>query len=485
VRQRDDGVIEFLGRIDGQVKIRGFRVELGEIEAALAAHPAVADAAALVREPRPGDRTLVAYVVPRAAGTDACDVAALRAWLADRLPAFAVPSAIVAVDAIPLTPNGKVDARALAAERVEALAPARSAPTPTEARLVAILREILATDTIDRDADLFALGLHSMLALRFVARVQAEFGVELALRSLYEDPTLRAIAAGLAPALPIEPGVQTPIVSYNVNGTRPPLIFFHGDLFADGLYARRLASALGPDQPVHAVSPHGTAGLQLLDDIEAMGADYAALIRGVQPHGPYRLGGYCASGLVAYEVARNLRAAGEAVDHVVLLNASPMPPARIGLLDALVRSIGSNATLAARVRDILLYNLARLHAALVSGPRGIAAFVRYFTRTNEAKQVVDPHEPEQPFELRRTAHQTKTSFAHVVAALTYHPRPYDGGVTLIWGEDQITMLEDPTMGWGAVARHVDVVPMHGGHVGSLSGRIRELADTLAAVLTRT
>ena len=481
-RQDGDGVIEFLGRVDEQVKIRGFRVELGEIQTTLAAHPAVADAFVAAADVPGGDRTLVAYVIPGPAGADTFDVATVRTWLASRLPAYALPSLIVAVDAFPLTPNGKVDLRALSVERSGPVVDVRPADSAIEARLVTLLGTILGLAAIDREADLFALGFHSMLALRLVARVQADFGAELSLRSLYERPTIRAIAEALAASLPLEPPPPNPVVPYNADGTLPPLIFLHGDLFADGLYARQLAAALGPDQPVYAVSPHGTAGLPLLDDVRAMGASFATLIRTVQPRGPYRLGGFCASGLVAYEVARHLRASGDVVDRLVLLNASPMPPAKIEPLDMLVRRIGANAKLTARVRDVLCYNLARAHAALVSGPRGIAAFFRYFVDGHAVAQLADPLEPERPFEHRRTAAQTMTSFAHVVAALTYHPGPYDGTVTLVWGEDQTTMFDDPTMGWGAVARDVRVVRMRGGHVGSLRGRIDELAAHIRAAL---
>lgn len=475
VRQREDGVIEFLGRFDDQVKIRGYRIELRELEVVLSGHPDVADVVAIARDMPGGDKAIAAYVVPRGGALDRLDVAALRAWLGERLPAFMLPATIVPLPALVLSANGKVDLRALPAPAGRSSA-APETGSETEAGLAAILRDLLGIDTIDREADLFTLGLHSMLAIRFAARVQAETGIELQLRALFEQPTIAAIAGQIdKPRKGGRSIASKPIVTMNKNGARTPLIFFHGDLFTEGLYFRRLAVALGPDQPVHSVAPHGTAGLPLLPTIEAMASDYAQRIRSIQEHGPYRLGGYCSSGLIAYEVGRILQSAGESVERIVLLNSSPMPRKRIAALDWLLRRLGSDARLKPQLRDSLCYNLARIHAALVTGPRALQAALGLMLRSSAARsQAANPFEP-LPFEERRGEQETENSFGHVVAALTYHAPAYDGDVSLIWGENQPTMLNDRTLGWGAVARSVKVVLMRGGHVGMLSGSAAELA----------
>jgi thioesterase domain-containing protein len=203
----------------------------------------------------------------------------------------------------------------------------------------------------------------------------------------------------------------------------------------------------------------------------------------VQPRGPYRLGGFCASGLVAFELARILRSDGETVEALVLMNSSPMPSKKIAFFDAVIRRFGRDARLNPRLRDRFCYNLARLHAAAVSGPfAGFPAAWRALrslaSRSHRPAGVQEP----QPFEKRRGARETESSFAHLVAAFTYHPKIYDGAVTLLWGEDQTTMFDDPTMGWGAVAKRVDFVSMRGGHVGAVHERIEELASTLRTVL---
>ena len=205
-RHRRDGAIEYLGRLDHQVKVRGFRIELGEIEAALLAHPAIADAVAMVREDVPGDRRLVAYV--RAAGTTAPDVEELREHLRTRLPDTMVPGWFVALSAFPLTPSGKVDRKALPAPGGERPALAREyvAPrTAAEAALCAIWSRVLGVDRVGVYDDFFALGGDSILGVQIVSRA-AEVGLRLSARQLFQHPTVADLASaeGAAPRSTVE-----------------------------------------------------------------------------------------------------------------------------------------------------------------------------------------------------------------------------------------------------------------------------------------
>ncbi|MDB4951688.1 MAG: non-ribosomal peptide synthetase [Gemmatimonadetes bacterium] len=232
-----DGSLEYLGRIDNQVKVRGFRIEIGEIEAALAAHPSVADAAVVAREMGDGDRRLVAYVVAKRARPSgasdsensnaivdstvsegpadgipagAVDTAELRAHLKARLPEYMIPGAFVVMDALPLTPNGKVDRRALPAPDTAGAAEHVAPRTPTEEALAAIWREVLHVDRVGAHDDFFALGGHSLLATRVVSRVRQALGAELPLRALFEAPTLAELARridGESRVLADEPGI--------------------------------------------------------------------------------------------------------------------------------------------------------------------------------------------------------------------------------------------------------------------------------------
>ncbi|HYH80222.1 MAG TPA: condensation domain-containing protein, partial [Longimicrobium sp.] len=189
-----DGTIEFLGRIDEQVKIRGFRVELGEIEARLAAHPAVREAVVAAREDVPGEIRLVAYVV----GGEV-EAEALRAYLGEQLPEHMIPAAFVRLDALPLTPNGKVDRRALPAPDASAYATrGYEAPaTETETALAEIWAEVLGVERVGRHDDFFDLGGHSLLAVRLISRVRRVLGVEVPLGDLFARPVLADLARGV------------------------------------------------------------------------------------------------------------------------------------------------------------------------------------------------------------------------------------------------------------------------------------------------
>ncbi|MFN2460589.1 MAG: amino acid adenylation domain-containing protein [Candidatus Velthaea sp.] len=198
VRREANGRLTFLGRIDRQVKIRGFRIEPGEIEAALAQHPAVRDAVVTVETDSSGDKRLVAHV---ARAGDACDGAALRGWLRGRLPEFMVPGRFVLLEALPLNANGKIDRAALAtAPRTRAGATTAVTPqrTSTEERLARIWSDILGVEHVKSDDDFFSLGGHSLSAARLAARVHDELGKTIPLRTLFEYPTVAGLAAALA-----------------------------------------------------------------------------------------------------------------------------------------------------------------------------------------------------------------------------------------------------------------------------------------------
>jgi amino acid adenylation domain-containing protein len=191
-----DGSIEFLGRVDNQIKVRGFRIEPGEIEAALGAHPQLRQAVVLALAGQPGDKSLVAYVVPQSAG-EPLDEADVRTFLRQRLPDYMVPGLFVPLADMPLTPNGKVDRRALPApdwSRSVDTTVYEPPRTAAEEMLAAIWREVLRVEQVGAFDDFFAIGGHSLLATQVVARVRAAVGVELPLRALFETPTLAELA---------------------------------------------------------------------------------------------------------------------------------------------------------------------------------------------------------------------------------------------------------------------------------------------------
>ncbi|HYC03628.1 MAG TPA: amino acid adenylation domain-containing protein [Azospirillaceae bacterium] len=317
VRWRGDGELEFIGRSDGQVKIRGFRIETGEIEAVLLEVAGLAQAAVVAREDRPGDRRLVAYLVPRP-GQAPPEPGALRRALLERLPDYMAPAAYVTLDRLPLTPNGKLDARALPAPDAGA-EPAFEPPLPgTEARLAAVWTELLGVSRIGRHDDFFALGGHSLLSIRLAARLRQAFGRELPVARLFQDATLSGLARALEGG---GDGGVDPLVPLQPSGDGAPLFCVHpagGQIWS----YRRLAGDLGAAKPFLAIQGAGEAP----GTLEELAARYLAAVRARQPQGPYSLAGWSFGGLVAFEMARQLAVLGETVTHLLLVDSHLVRP---------------------------------------------------------------------------------------------------------------------------------------------------------------
>ena len=223
-----DGRIEFLGRVDDQVKVRGYRIELGEIEGVLSQHDAVGQCAVVVREDRPGDRRLVAYVVPSSPEAE-ISRAALRQYLADRLPDYMVPSAVVLLESLPLTPNGKVNRRALPAPDYSAdgqetgyVAPR----TPMEELVAGLWEELLGASRVGAGDNFFEIGGHSLLATQVVSRLRDTLGVEVPIRVFFEQPTVEGLARTLEELVREQRGVSAPpLVPAERTGEGLPLSF--------------------------------------------------------------------------------------------------------------------------------------------------------------------------------------------------------------------------------------------------------------------
>ncbi|KAA6213432.1 non-ribosomal peptide synthetase [Streptomyces albofaciens JCM 4342] len=325
-RRRADGALEYFGRADQQVKLRGFRIELGEIEAVLAAHPAVADTAVVVREDTPGDKRLVGYAVP-AAGQEP-DPAALRDHAAAELPAHMVPSAVVLLDRLPLTNNGKLDRKALPAPERPA-ATGRPPRTPREEQLCSVFAEVLGLDRVGVEDNFFDLGGHSLLAVRLADRVKAVLGTEVSIGTVFRSPTVAALDAALDAVRHDDPlDVLLPLrpAGHSTRGGRAPVHCVHPAGGLSWCYAG-LIRHLPPDVPIYGLQAQGvgaaTADQPLPATLEELAAHYAARVREVQPEGPYRLLGWSTGGIIAHAMATHLQDEGHEVELLAILDAYP------------------------------------------------------------------------------------------------------------------------------------------------------------------
>ena len=323
-RYLPSGDIELLGREDLQVKVQGFRIELGEIEAALTQHPGVRAAVVSATGEKLARKRLVAHLVldPTAPPS----VEAVREWLRERLPAYAVPHGFAVLEALPLSGNGKIDRSALRFDEQGARAAAPRAPASETERVVAgFFAELLERSEVGCGTSFFELGGNSLLAVKLVGRVRARFGRELPISALFEHQTVERLAA-LLDARPTAPE-RRPLVALQPKGARAPLFWIHPVGGNVGCYVP-LARELGPSFPQY--------GVQAVDPAEAepsiadMARTYVGAIREVQAHGPYRLLGWSMGGVIAYEMAQQLHAAGERVSCLGFIDVGqePLPRGR-------------------------------------------------------------------------------------------------------------------------------------------------------------
>jgi len=447
-RYLSNGDIEFLGRTDEQVKIRGFRIELGEIEAILRSHPAIRDCAVAVFGRGPGEKRLVAYFVPKSGHKPA--VGDLRTFIRKTLPDYMVPGTFVPMDSVPLTPNGKVDRKALP-ELGDVLSDSESYQHPrdeVEARLAKIWEEVLETRPIGIRDKFFDLGGHSLLAVRLVSRIEEEFSRTVRVASIFQAPTIEELA-GIIREDTKRAEPKSSIVEIQARGERPPLFLVHGA--GGGMFwgYANLSRQLGPSQPIYGFRSRGLDGLQEFSSIEEMAAQYALDLRKLQPSGPYYLGGYCFGGVVAYEMARQIVNRGERVALLALLNCAP-PNSRY-------TRIHWNPLWCFRFLKNLFY-WAGYVRQLTPAQRlefGRWKWHRLKQRLRSGAQTSDGHvDVGNLVDLSSFAEEERKVWEeHIQALLKYQPQHYDGKVHLFRSPGHPVLCSfDPDYGWGELAK---------------------------------
>ncbi|MGY4174137.1 AMP-binding protein [Bradyrhizobium sp. USDA 4529] len=339
----EDGFLSLHGRLSELINRGGEKVSPAEIEAALLRHSAIAEAAAFaISHPRLGEDVAVAIIPQRGAQASAAE---LRLFLQRELASFKIPRRILTLDHLPKGVTGKVQRRRLRelvdrprGHQATTPAPVANGPLDLEAELLTLWRRLLKNEAVTVDDDFFASGGDSLLAMEMLIEVERLVGYPVPETIMFGAETVRQFAARVS--APTDTWT-TPFFQPHAPGTRSPLYFFNGDLVSGHASVRRVVELLGPDYPIISINPHGLHGEPIPGSIEAMAADRLPFILARQASGPFLLGGKCNGAMVAFEVARQLMAAGHTVDLVTMVDpptvsARPMPRAILGLLKPLV-----------------------------------------------------------------------------------------------------------------------------------------------------
>jgi amino acid adenylation domain-containing protein len=480
VRMKQRGSMEYLGRTDHQIKLRGFRIELGEVEAALLRHPDIAEAVAVLGQGPSGEGAIWAYAVPQRAQPETPEVliGALRASLVQSLPGYMRPSSIVILDALPRTPNGKVDRRSLPApapvqrQSKEAAQPLNE----IERRLAKIWSSVLGLETIGKTADFFESGGHSLLAARLLARIEAEFGQRLSLLTLFKAPNIEEQAKLLMRGGQREYDFRQ-VVRLQPNGSKPPLIAIHNT----GVYYYNLSKRLGPDQPLTALQlfDPSIARRSLPQSLGDIAAEYVQLIKKFQANGPYKLIGWCVGGVLAFEVARQLVQAGQEVSLLAMIDAwAPGHNRRLSRLRAILADYSYRWKLIGADWQRVMsgeQNLAEFLAQRAISRR----LLRWFGLSRSDAQA------RVPFEARESSAENYDQWLLgrlEEASQGYEPKPYPGKITLLCStREPKGLFLDPQMGWGAFASGgVDVAVIDGDHFTVFNGQgLEQMATHIA------
>lgn len=449
--RRRDGDIDVLGRTDNQVKVRGHRVELEAVEAAVLRHPRVEAAAARAWPEPTGDFKLSIYIVARDA--PAPNLADMRAFLQTTLPDSMIPSDVIHLPAIPLTQNGKVDRARLPAPAVCERRPLQVTPSSSaEVRLAAIWADLLGRKHVGVDDNFFDLGGHSLLIAALQQRIAKGFGQRIPVAELFHHPTVRQQAELVHRLVKGKPLLPPGVIAMRPSGTRNNIFWVHSQETAN------LAKVMGKDQPFFSVTlvTEDFASLGKNPNLQSIATLLVHKIFATQSKGPYTIGGYCVGGILAYEIAFQLRAAGHEVALLVLLDA-PNP--------AHLNSCNS-VTLIARYIKYALKRARRL-GVRASVANLDARLRKRFRRlmgtrsaTTEMKIAEDMCE---------------------AAALTYQPGDYDGKMLLLLGSEHPPHW-NYLPGWQAVVRRdLHAQYLHGRHSDLLNPEnAQSVGDAIAS-----
>jgi len=474
-RYLPDGNVEHAGRADRQIKIRGFRIEPGEVESAIIKTECAREAVVMADKDSAATR-LIAYVVLKDGSSMATDK--LRQLLSDKLPAHMIPGSFVVLDRMPLTPNRKLDRAALraAAETIRTEDPQDGPKSPAEEKLTKIWEAVLGLSAIGVHDNFFELGGHSLIAVRLFALMETEFGKRLPLATLFRAPTVAQLAAMLDTG---SGAAVSSLVPIQPSGSLPPFFCVHA-VGGNVLEYYDLAKHLGTDQPFYGLQSRGLNGEAPHTRIEDMAAHYIDELRQVQPVGPYFLGGRSLGGIIAYEMACQLRAQGHEIGLLAVLDSYPVGYERAS------PDGDSLKVRAQRFRKRFSAHLANIRG--LPGRQKLSYILdksKYGPVRVKSKVWRAIYRTFRNFGLNLPDTLKDVEEFNWLAAQDYRPQPFDGRVTLFWASQDLRAKFDMLEGWRTLARGgLQRHEISGTHLNMIKEpHVVDLAGKLNACLT--
>jgi amino acid adenylation domain-containing protein len=468
---RPNGEINYLGRMDHQVKIRGYRIEIGEVESVLSRCPGVKQAVVVDRLDKAGAKQLMAYIVNN--GSHDPTAGDLRDFLKKELPDHMVPSAFAALESLPMTPNGKIDRKALSAldQLRPGLAGQYVAPRGfEEAVLAGVWADLLGLEEVGVHDSFFELGGHSLLTPAIVTKARELLRVELSLRDIFESPTIAELAECVERArrLKSDSLSWSPLVALHRGGRKRPFFCVHAGGGGVGCYLD-LARHLGEDQPFYGLQAPEVGdsweSTHYYSSVEEMAAEYVEAVCRARPEGPYLIGGWSAGGVIAFEVAQQLKSLGKEVGLLALMDCMPRSMATVNFNPGALAFLYARSMAVSSGKDLPLAFDAIQDSGLdeqlsyLSGRLKAAGILPEQTRVEWFRRILDGM-------MTRDQHLRR-----------YVPRVYPGRITLFRGnqvdadfikaqdvlDGNIIDHSDPTNGWGRLSTEpveVHEVPGH-------------------------
>ncbi len=465
-RYRLNGEIDLLGRIDNQVKIRGYRIELGEIETVISQYPGILQTLVMVREDLPGDKRLVAYIIPNPVRSNLLasevilDLEKLRGFLAKKLPPYMLPSTFVQMDAFPLTVNGKIDRKGLPIPDKNNQTTKNKYLLPRdnlERQLAQIWEQLLNIKPIGIEDDFFELGGHSLLAVQLFSQIEKIIGRQLPLATLFQSPTISGLAANIRDGNLTQ--TWSSIVPIKPDGSKPPFFMVHG-IGGNILNYHGITEYLDLEQPFYGLQSKGLDGKSSpLYTVEEMATHYINEIRAFLPEGPYLIGGHSFGGWIAIEMANQLHHQGRNAALVILLDT------------------GANTLEFMKWSERVLYKTKSLIERTVNVVQNIVfsskkdrlEYVKKLNMRYKRRQDVQKwamHIPDLEIdELQVPKYLKNIRQINYAAAYKYTHNKYCGKVTLLKAEKRgVGEYDKEFLGWKHFAEEVDIHVIPGNHI---------------------